>query len=164
MELQSAYDAALADRDHAEAARLQPVLETARVELAVAEATVTALQQAAASIEHEQAERHEAAAAAERQANTQAIIADAMKGERAARDGITRQVDLMWAHIAAAQAAYAEAVALEDVAGHEYRRVLTARVAVGELDGMPHRIAKPNAASLLAEQHRWLAEMLRWRR
>lgn len=164
LELQGPYDAAAAAGRHQEAADLEPDLLAARQELLIAEASTEALRRAQEILDRERAQREAAADAERRRETAQAVIADALEAERAAKDGITRLVDLMWQHVTAAQVAFTEAQALEDVAGREYRRVLTARVAAGEMESVPGRLPKPNAASLLADQHQWLAEMLRWRR
>lgn len=164
LELQAPYDAAVAAGRHQEAADLEPDLLAARQELLIAEASSAALSSALETLDRERVRREAAADADRRREDAQAVIADALEAERAAKDGIGRQIDLMWKHVGAAQAAFAEAQALENAAGHEYRRVLMARVAAGELDGMPGRISQPNDASLLADRFPWLAEMLRWRR
>ena len=82
--LQAAYGAAVAAADHAEAGRIELQLAEARQELAIAEATVTALRTAQEALSREQAEKARAAELAAQRAQAQQVIGEAIAAERLA--------------------------------------------------------------------------------
>jgi hypothetical protein len=163
-DLQALYDAAVADSDHGEAGRLKPMLDGARQELLVGEATVTGLRTALETISNEQTARAQAAELAQRRADAQRVIGEAIVAERNGVEQISECLAQFWELIRAAQDEFRRAQEWEIKVGRERRRVMETRILTGELDAMPAHVATPNHASVLIDTEPLVRLLTEWRR
>jgi hypothetical protein len=148
--------------DHDEAGRLKPLLEQARQDLLVAQATVTALAAAKAGVDREQADRARADELAQRKAGAQQELAAAMAAQRQARDAQQEALSDLWACVGAAQAAYRRAIEQQDEEGRAIRRQWQARVTAGEIESMPGHLPSPNGASILKDTEPLIRELVKF--
>lgn len=162
MSLQAAYGAAVAAADHAGAGRLEPQLAEARQELAIAEATVTALRTAQEALSREQAEKARAAELAAQRAGAQERIGEAIAAERLADAEGRDHVKRMYACLRAAVSEFRSAQESEAAVARAQRTVAEQRVLTGELEAAPRSMPGANFASVLAETDVLIRELLRW--
>lgn len=162
MGLSARHTAAVAAGDYAEAARLQPLLNNAREQLAIAEGTTRGLREGLALTQEQQAAAERAVRQAQAQAEARSIIEDAMAAEKRAMEAIDETLAQLWIDTAALQDRYRHALALEDVVWQERERAYRAHVTLGERpDGM--RIPKPNHATVLTDNNPVVRELVKWK-
>lgn len=164
LEVEPPYLAAIAEARFQDAADLEADAKSARADLVVAEALASALAGAQDTLNREQNEREAAQHDHERREQAQAAMGQAIQDERDYLESARDRLDVMWSCLSAAQAAYREALELEQQVGRCQRRVLEARVMAGELDQVPNRIAGSNVASVVAEREEIVRVLNRWTR
>lgn len=161
MGLSARHTAAVAAGDYAEAARLQPLMNAAREQLAIAEGTTRGLREGLALTQEQQAAAQRAEQQAQAEAEARRVVEDAMAAESRAMDAIEESLAQLWATIGAAQDCYRQALALETKVWQERERAYRAHVTLGERpDGM--RIVKPNHATVLTDNNPVVRELAKW--
>jgi hypothetical protein len=118
--------------NYAEAARLQPLLNTARERLVIAEGTTRGLRDGQAVADAARAEEQRAIQQAHARDEARGIIEDAMAAERQAMAAIEESLAQLWATISAARDCYRQALALETKVWQERERAYRAHVTLGE--------------------------------
>lgn len=162
MSLSALHTAAVAAGNYAEAARLQPLLNTARERLVIAEGTTRGLRDGQAVADAARAEEQRAIQQAHARDEARGIIEDAMAAERQAMAAIEESLAQLWATISAARDCYRQALALETKVWQERERAYRAHVTLGERPaGM--RIVKPNHATVVADRDPLVRELSEWK-
>jgi hypothetical protein len=164
MRLSAAYTAAMAAADHAEAARLAPLLAHTREELLIAEATTSALRHAMQTAAQEETERAQAAEHARRQEAAQAEIGQAIAAERQALAELGERIDGFWQAVGMCKAAYHAALACEQAAGMARQRQHDIRIEIGETEGGGKGPSAPNRASVLMDEYPMVRAIAHWQR
>jgi hypothetical protein len=163
MDLSARHTTAVAAADYAEAARLQPLMNAAREQLAIAEGTTRGLREGLALTQEQQAAEQRVLQQAQDAAEARRVIENAMAAERRALDSIEESLAQFWATLGAAQDAYRQALAWETAAWQERERAYRAHVVLGERpDGM--KITAPNRASVLLETDQMVRTLMQWSR
>jgi hypothetical protein len=165
-DLTARLDTALSSQRYDAAAEVQPALDAARADLALAEATTRALREGGQAVEAQRAA--DAARLQQAQARSEAVTAinTATAAETRAMVQVDQALDEMKTALEAAQAAYRTALAFETRAGQERQCVSDARMLLSDLPpGHPGpTVARPNKASVLVDQEPIVAALVHWRR
>lgn len=161
VELRTAIDT----HDFARAHQLQAELTTARGNHVVALAAVQALRDGASAVDRARAEDQQRLAEAQQRARASQDLANAIAAEQAGMGGLNAAIERMFDHLRAAQRELRSALACEHSVGHARQAQWTAREHAGELPpGTAPRAARPNGASVLAEQDALISQLARWAR
>ena len=161
--LRQALDTAVLTGDFAAAAALKGELTEASAAFRLAEATTAALRNGQASVDAERAEADRTVAAAQIKAEAGNVIANAIAGERRGLGEIDSALEQMREHLAAAASAYRAALAWEHRVGEQRNRIVSARVAAGDLPAPGPVAPRPNKASVLADRDPLVAQLALWR-
>ena len=159
---QSLDDAVLAG-DFTTAATVKDELTEASAALRLAEASTAALRNGQASVVADRADADRTVAMAQAKAESGRVIANAMEGERRGLAEIDTSLGTMREHLAAAASAYRAALAWEHRVGEQRNRIVSARVAAGDLPAPGPVAPRPNKASVLADRDPLVAQLALWR-
>ncbi len=160
-ELRTAIDTG----DFARAHQIQAELTTARDNHVVALAAVQALRDGAAAVDRARAEDQQRLADAQVRARANDDLADAIAAEQRGLTDLDAAVERMFDHLRAAQCELRSALAREHSVGQARQAQWTAREHAGEIPpGAAPKAARPNKASVLAEQDPLVSVLARWSR
>jgi len=160
-ELDTALRDALAREDFAAAQSLKNELAEARQEAAIATAAVTGLQTAIAEIERQKTADNQVIQEQQQRAEARVRCDAARQRELEALDELDAEVASVFAGLEAVRRTYRRALELELEVGRARAEVSHARAVLGEIPpGI--RVASPNLASVLQDEHAVIRELLKW--